>query len=226
MKRIVFSSLIILFLGGTALQAGLMSPPSMARKFLIEPHGAVGISMMGGELPEGHDQVMGVGFAYSGGLSFGYAPINAGAVMFGVEYTGKPFIIHGDHPVWGKYTDTINTNFIDILFGWKGYVSYFYYEVGLFLGPKVGKWEYARVYDDKDVDRVNGFTNDIDEDNADHDFGVYAGLGASLPVASFLRIDFGVQMQAAFVPAYESSAADTSLTTVALLFKAGFTFLI
>jgi hypothetical protein len=226
MKKTVLCAALIVLACATALQARLMSPPSMAKKVLLEPHGAVGLSMMGGELPEGHDQVMGVGLGYSAGLSLGYAPINAGAVMLGVEYTGKPFVIHGDHPVLGKYTDTITINFVDIFFGWKGYVSYFYYEGGLFIGPKVGTWEYATVYKNRNADRIYGGIRDVDENNGDHDFGVYLGLGASLPVARFLRIDLGVNMQAAFVPAYEDSGADVSLTTVVLLFKVGFTFII
>ncbi|HSA14960.1 MAG TPA: hypothetical protein P5346_09495 [Spirochaetota bacterium] len=225
MKKSVVTAIIVLACVSIA-RAGLMSPPSPAGKFILEPHGAVGISMMGGELPDGLDRAMGVGFAYSGGLSFGYGPVSAGAVMFGVEYTGKPFVIHGDYPGRGKFTDTITTNFIDILFGWKGYVSYFYYEAGLFMGFKVGRWEYIRLYDDKDIDRLYGYDYEVDENNGDSDFGVYIGLGGSIPLASFLRLDLGVQLQAAFVPGYEDSAADTTLTTMALMFKAGFTFLI
>lgn len=211
---------------------------NIAGKFLISPHGSVGMSFAGGQLPHGdadplptpipnesEHPVMGVGFAYNAGLSIGYAPVNSGAVMLGVEYASKPFVLLYNSG-FGEYTKTFHTYFVDILLGWKGIYKYFYYEAGLFLGIKIQEWQYNYEFEDGTVERLYGGHYDIPEVSADNDFGIYLGLGASIPLANFVSIDIGVQLQAAWVPAYEEGDNDTAMSTLPLLFKVAFTFYI
>ena len=223
MKKIISIATFIVILSAGA------EAKNAAGKFLISPFGGIGMALAGGDYPDRNsgddkDPALDVGLAYNGGIMFGYAPISAGAVTFGFEYASKPFVFHHHHQYDGKYTITRFNHFIDLLVGWRGYVKYFYYEAGLFWGFKILKWKYVVDDDGYDLHAPYDHKYDIDEVNADHDFGVYFGLGASIPLASFVSLDLGIKIEAAIVAAYETPGI--KLTTLPILFQAGFTFFI
>lgn len=206
------------------IMAASVEAKNAAGKFLISPFGGVGMGLAGGEHPDYYDGVMGVGLAYNGGIMFGYAPISAGAVMFGFEYASKPFVFHHDHPTRGEYTVYRFTHFIDLTAGWRGYIKWFYYEAGLFWGFKILRWREHAEYKDKAMDDLYGYNDRIPEVNSDNDFGLFFGFGASIPLASFVSLDLGIKIETAIVAAYENP--DVFLHTIPILFQMGFTFFI
>lgn len=218
MKKIVCIIALIIFMAASA------QAKNAAGKFLISPFGGVGLSLAGGEYPEYDDPALGVGLAYHGGLMLGYAPVSAGAVTFSFEYASKPFVFNHRNPTDGEYIVTRQNAFIDLLVGWRGYVSYFYYEAGLFWGFKILRWQTVVEDEGTDIEWPYDGRTDINEVNADNDFGLYFGFGASIPLASFVSIDLGIKIETAIVPAFET--ADISLTTLPIFFQVGFTFFI
>ncbi len=217
MKKSALFALVLMLAIPSASQAR-----NLQNTVMLGLYGAGGVAWPGGTMSTNYDAKPAYDYAYAGGGSIAWAPVSFGAIELGAEYAYKRLSV--DYVYNGAtITETKNVQFLDFTLGWKGFVSFLYYEAGFLFGLPMGTWKNTAKVDDEDTTPLLGPDGEVESGYRHPEYGVYFGMGAMYWLGERFALQAGVQFQGSFTDSYENTKNpdDNILRSRAVLLKMG-----
>jgi hypothetical protein len=184
-------------------------------KIFISAGGGCGITYPFAELHGTGDQSLSAGFSYTAGIKTGLFLFDYGALVLGVDYAGKDFSINRKY-LGLPWKTSYSFSFVDLSLGFQGHYRFFYAELGVFGGLKVGEW--------KEANKLAGLKYSLTSlDKWRHnEVGLYIGAGFLIRLIEDLSFDIGVKYKISFLYAYENVnkyKTTQALVTVGIIYR-------
>ncbi|MCP4138450.1 MAG: hypothetical protein GY754_46260 [bacterium] len=208
MKKIILSVGILLLLVNSAVLAGEKAAekkavvPEFRLRFLGSYVAAYPDAEMSRELTGQRELKVGHGYSFGSEIEINsnepHLFMSSFSGVFGVRNSYQPISTERTYsePYSAiNYSEILNASYIDINLGARAYIlDFLYAECGFVYSLIRGNWE-KEQYDSSGKTIGTKRLSDEEMEYYDNSWGLYAGLGASIPVNDTVNIDVGVRAQ-------------------------------